>query len=124
MTTASRAGAPVFEQPGTTIHSLAVPSRGSKELAVWSLEFAPGARSPEHSIDREEVFVVQAGRLVATIDGVAHEAEAGDALIIPVNTLFWLANGSDAEAVRATVCTSAGIQGTLGDTVISPPWAE
>ncbi|GAA0395416.1 cupin [Acrocarpospora corrugata] len=124
MSTVTRADAPVFERDGTTIHSLAVPSRGSKELAVWSLEFAPGARSPEHSVDREEVFVVQAGRLLVTIDGVEHAAGPGDALIVPVDTMFWLANGSDTAAAQATVCTSAGIQGTLGGTVISPPWAQ
>ncbi|WP_214108104.1 cupin domain-containing protein [Acrocarpospora catenulata] len=124
MTTATLADAPVFERDGSTIRSLAVPSRGSTELAVWSLEFEPGARSPEHSVDREEVFVVQSGRLVAHVGGREHVAGPGDALIVPVRTMFWLGNGSDAEPVRVTVCTSAGIQGTVDGTVISPPWAQ
>lgn len=122
MSHATLADAPVFSRDGFTFRPLAVPSRGSAELAVWALEGAPGAASAPHSLDREEVFVVCDGSVRATIDGVEHVAAAGDALIVPADTPFQLRTDGDGPA-RLTVCTRAGIQATVGGETISPPWS-
>ncbi|MBG0827054.1 cupin domain-containing protein [Planomonospora sp. ID67723] len=124
MTTATLADAPVFELDGFTFRPLAVPSRGSAELAVWSIELAPGSSSQEHTVDREEVFVARSGRIEGVIGGVDHVIEAGDAMILPPHTAFSLRNASATEPATATVCTSAGIKATLDGQTILPPWAQ
>lgn len=123
MPLATLADAPTFARGGFTFRSLAVPSRGSSELAVWALEVAPGARSEPHSLDREEVFVVRAGALEATVGGESHALAAGDALIVPPHTTLALANESGA-AASATVCITAGFSALLDGQSFTPPWAR
>ncbi len=123
MSIATLADAKVFTLPGFSFRPLAVPSRGSADLAIWSVEVAPDAISELHSMDREEVFVVQRGRLVATVGGEACEVGAGDALIVPANTPLVVRNGHDGPT-QLTVCTSVGMKATVGGTVMSPPWAQ
>jgi quercetin dioxygenase-like cupin family protein len=117
------AGAKTIEIPGLTARPMAVPSRGSAELAVWHLEIAPGVRGEEHTVDREEVFVVRAGRLSGTLGGEPCEVGPGDALIVPPGVPFALGNDG-AEHAHAVVCTSAGVRATLNGQVVVPPWSE
>jgi len=119
---ATFADAPTFARGGFTFRPLAVPSRGSSELAVWALEVAPGAISEPHSLDREEVFVLRAGALTATVGEQRHKLSPGDALIVPPGTTLALANAGAATA-SATVCTSAGLQARLNGEAFTPPWA-
>jgi quercetin dioxygenase-like cupin family protein len=86
------ATAPTFTMPGLAVTGLAAPSRGATETSIWRLTLAPGAPGSEHTIDREEVFVVLAGRAVATIDGDQHHLRPGDALVVPPHRPFSLAN--------------------------------
>ncbi|MDQ0377104.1 cupin domain-containing protein [Amycolatopsis thermophila] len=102
---------------------LAVPSRGSAELAVWLLELEPGLVGEEHSVSREEVFVLQSGVLELTLGGEVYRLTSGDAMIVPPDTPFRLDNPG-AEPARATVCTSAGMVGTVGGATIVPPWTR
>ncbi|RLU89145.1 cupin [Streptomyces griseocarneus] len=118
------ADAPVFERHGFTFRPLAVPSRGSTELAVWALEIAPGAQSEDHHMDREEVFVVTEGKVSADIAGQEVTAGPGDALIVPAHALLRLRNACPNTLATLTAVTSAGMRATIGDTVITPPWAQ
>ncbi|KWT56950.1 cupin [Streptomyces albus subsp. albus] len=118
------ADAPVFERPGFTFRPLAVPSRGSTELAVWTLHAAPGATSEPHSLNHEEIFVVQSGRIAATVGGEEVVAGPGDAIIVPPRTELSLRNGEPDTPATVTVVTSAGIKATLGDATFPPPWAQ
>ncbi len=108
---------------GLTAHPIAVPSRGSAELAIWHLEIAPGVKGEPHTVDREEVFVVRTGRLHGTLGGERCEIGPGDALIVPPGVLFGLANDGE-EAAHVLVCTSAGIRATLNGRTVEPPWAR
>lgn len=117
------ADARTVEIPGIIARPVAVPSRGTSELAVWLLEVRPGTSGQPHTVDREEIFVVRSGRVTAAIDGETHPLGPGDALIVPPDTLFSVANPGD-EAAHLTVCTSKGIRATLDGQVIVPPWAE
>ena len=67
----SPADARVHEHGGFTFTSLAVPSRGTAELALWTVEVPAGATSEPHSMDREEVFWVAAGAVTAEGVGTA-----------------------------------------------------
>jgi mannose-6-phosphate isomerase-like protein (cupin superfamily) len=117
------AEAKTIELNGLTAHPMAVPSRGSAELAVWHLELAPGVAGEEHTVDREEVFVMRSGRLTGALGGEPCEVGPGDALIVPPGVPFALANEGD-EPARAVVCTSAGIRATLNGQTVIPPWSQ
>lgn len=123
MPVATLAEAPRFERGGAVFRPLAVPSRGSAELAVWLLELEPGLTGEEHSVSREEVFVLQSGVLELALGGEVHRLAPGDAVIVAPDTLFRLDNPG-AEPARATVCTSTGMVGTVGGTTIVPPWTR
>jgi mannose-6-phosphate isomerase-like protein (cupin superfamily) len=79
------------------------------------------APSSEHSLDREEVFVVLAGRLTARFADREESTEAGGALIVPAGERFSLvAAGGPAEAVCVL---PVGARATMGGEVFTPPWA-
>lgn len=122
MPVAKLSDAPVFVFGDAVFRSLAVPSRGSTQFAIWALELAPGMSGDAHSLDCEEVLVIHSGRISATIGAQEVEAGAGDAVIVPPRTPFVLRNGS-ADPVQATVITSAGFLATLGDKTMTPPWS-
>jgi quercetin dioxygenase-like cupin family protein len=123
MTLASLAEAPMFENGGFVFRSLAVPSRGSRELAVWTVEAAAGAASERHTLSREEVFVLQSGRMRGEVGDEVHDLAPGDALIVPPNMPLRLSNPHDHPA-RLVVCTSKGMLGTINGRTIAPPWAQ
>src|SRR3954451_22181148 len=87
--------APTHELGQARFTSLATPSRGSRETAVWRVEVAPGTPADSHSLTREEVFVVLAGEASVEIDGVSTCAHSGDAIVVPADVPFGLANASD-----------------------------
>lgn len=123
MPLASLADARADRLPGIVGRPLAVPSRGSTQLAVWALEIQPGPAGQPHSVDREEVFVLQHGQAVGTIADERHQLSPGDALIVPPDTPFSITVTGDQPA-WFTVCTTAGIRATMNGATIDPPWAQ
>ena len=75
---------PTHELPGTRFTSLATPSRGNAETAVWQVEIDPDAQPTPHTLTREEVFVVLEG--TATVGGVGN-----DAISVGVGVVAYLA---------------------------------
>ena len=118
------ADAPRFARDGFTFRPLAVPSRGSTELAVWALELEPGATSETHSMDREEVFVVVGGAVSATVADREVSAGPGDAIIVPPHATLQIRNDSAEHPARLTVATSVGMQALVGGAAFTPPWAQ
>ena len=123
---------PVIPAPPTATHelgtarftSLATPSRGSTETAVWTVEIAPYSPATPHSLTREEIFVVLDGTATVTIGGEHGTATAGDAIVVPAATQFALANDTDTP-VRLLCCLPVGGQGVIGDGApFTPPWAQ
>ncbi|HEY3494143.1 MAG TPA: cupin domain-containing protein [Polyangiaceae bacterium] len=114
--------APKFEVPGVQVVGLASPGRGARETCVWHLEVSPGTRGFPHRVTREEVFVAVSGKALATLDGVEHELLPGDALLVPADTPFSLAN-RETEPFRAVVALPVGGQAVTGEGTFTPPWA-
>jgi mannose-6-phosphate isomerase-like protein (cupin superfamily) len=123
MPVSALAEAKKIEFHGLTAHPIAVPSRGTAELAIWHLEVEPGVRGEEHTVDREEVFVIRTGRLSGTLGGEPCEVGPGDALIVPPGVPFALGNAGP-EHASAVVCTSAGVTASLNGQTVVPPWSE
>ncbi|MEA2421686.1 MAG: hypothetical protein QOF55_785 [Thermoleophilaceae bacterium] len=114
--------APRFDVAGTHVVGLAAPSRGAAETCAWRLTLDPGASSPDHSLDHEEVFVALAGRARATVDGTSHEIREGDGLIVPAGVPFTIANHGT-EPFEAVACLPVGARATVAGNVTAPPWA-
>lgn len=115
--------APTHEAGGALFTALATPSRGTVDTSVWQVEIAPGTPATPHSLTREEVFVVLAGRASVHIGDENGEAGPGDAIVVPAGVPFELANITD-EPLRALCCLPVGGQAQLADgSVFVPPWA-
>jgi mannose-6-phosphate isomerase-like protein (cupin superfamily) len=95
----------------------------SAELAIWSVEVAPGAHSEPHTVSREEVFGLRSGRVSVEVGDKVHDPAPGDAIIVPPDTPLRLGNPGSEKALL-TVCTSQGIQARVNGETISPPWAQ
>lgn len=115
--------APVFTMPGLLVTGLASPARGARETCLWRIVLAPGSGGVPHSTTREETFLALSGRAVVAMEGREHALEPGDALVVPPNTEFALANPS-AEPFEAVVAFPVGGQAVTPDGRFTPPWAE
>jgi mannose-6-phosphate isomerase-like protein (cupin superfamily) len=108
---------------GARFTSLATPSRGSTETAVWQVEIEAGTPATPHSLTREEVFVVLAGTAAVRIGNVLGFAQPGDAIVVPADTEFELSNGGSV-LLRLLCCFPVGGQARLDGATFTPPWAE
>src|SRR5689334_17164127 len=119
-----KSDAPVFRLPGLSVVGLASPRRGAAETCVWQLALEPGAPGVPHRVTREEIFVAVRGSAVATLNRAEQTLLAGDALVVPANTEFSLANPGG-ETFEAVVAFPVGGQAVSGeDAPFTPPWAE
>ena len=125
MTVIAAESAPRHQLPGTLFISLATPSRGTADTAVWQVPIAPGTpATPPHRVTREEVFVVLAGTAAIEIDGTTETATAGDAIVISPDTDFSLSNAGT-DGLRMLCCLPVGGQVWTADAgTFTPPWAE
>jgi mannose-6-phosphate isomerase-like protein (cupin superfamily) len=122
MTLIAAADAAVFDVPDTHVVAYAAPSRGSAELCLWRIDIAPGATSPLHHMDCEEVFLCVHGSAVVELPGQRRPLAAGDCLVLPAGTDFSFRVGE--QGFRAVACIRAGGKATMaasGDTFV-PPW--
>lgn len=114
---------PTHELGGARFTALASPSRGSVDTSVWQVEIAPGTPATPHTLTREEVFVVLAGQADVRIGDEHAQALPGDAIVVPADTPFELANLST-EPLRALCCLPVGGRARLDDgSAFVPPWA-
>jgi mannose-6-phosphate isomerase-like protein (cupin superfamily) len=116
--------APTHELGGIRFTSLATPSRGATDTAVWKVEILPGTPVTPHSLTREEVFIVLEGTASVRIADQAGQAQPGDAIVVPAGVEFELANAGR-EPLRLVCCLPVGGQARLADgATFTPPWAE
>ncbi len=116
--------APTHDLGGARFTSLATPTRGSVDTAVWTVEIMAGTPATPHSLTREEVFVVLEGAASVRIDGHEDTAAAGDAIVVPAGVDFELANAGP-DVLRLLCCFPVGGQACSADgALFTPPWAE
>jgi mannose-6-phosphate isomerase-like protein (cupin superfamily) len=115
---------PTHDLGGARFTSLATPSRGATDTAVWKVEILPGTPATPHALTREEVFVVLEGKASVWIAGNDGRADAGDAIVVPAGAEFELTNAG-AEPLRLLCCLPVGGRARLADgSTFTPPWAE
>src|SRR3954464_9584389 len=109
---------------GTRFTSLATPSRGSTETAVWQVEIDADTPATPHSLTREEVFVVLDGIASVRLGAEVSSARPGDAIVVPAGVAFELSNTGDGP-LRLLCCLPVGGPARLDDgSSFTPPGAE
>ena len=115
------ATAPVHETPNAVMRTLAAPSRGSAQLAVWELAMRAGQIGPLHRVSGEQVWVVQEGALEVELDGRRLDVSAGEVLVLPPDVERRIRAARDC---RALVASPAAPTVTTADGGSRPlPWA-
>lgn len=82
--------------PGIAHATWAGEAEGLKQISIWRQTLAPGAATPPHTHDCDEVVLCEAGEGELHVDGQAHAFRAGCTLVLPKGTLHQIfSTGSD-----------------------------
>ena len=115
---------PVFELGGNTITSLAAPSRGADEAALYRVEVPAGGGLPPHRHDHLDVFTVAAGGGTFHIDDEVFELRAGDSVVVPIGAVHHLEAGDDGATLVVTMLAGTKLVRTDDGSEVVPPWVS
>lgn len=115
---------PTIPSPHITVRGYAAPSRGSKEVCVWRITFAPGVPTRQGTVDHEEFFTVLSGVASITLDGEPIELKTGDSVIVPAGTPVGMGNLHDEPVELMEVCPVNSRVTFPGMEPFVPVWAE
>ena len=113
---------PTFELGGNTITSLAAPSRGADEAALFRIEVPPGGGLPAHHHDHLDVFAVEAGSGTFHIDDESFELSAGDSAVVPIGAVHYLEAGDAGATIVVTMLAGTKLVRADDGSVLVPPW--
>jgi quercetin dioxygenase-like cupin family protein len=82
--------------PGIDHTTLAGTDLGARSLSLWRQTLAPGAATPEHRHDCEEVVLVEAGEGRLLIDGGVVEFGPDTTLVLPAGRDHRIVNSGNA----------------------------
>lgn len=110
--------------PNGVVHPLAGPSRGSRQLSTWRIRMEPGSSSPEHMIDRDQVWMPVSGGFEVTVDGETANLLPGQAVVIPADLLRQVR--TTRTHGEALVCMTPGGRASVPgrEGTMPLPWAE
>jgi quercetin dioxygenase-like cupin family protein len=112
---------PTHDLGGNSITSLAAPSRGSTEVALFRTEVVAGGGLPRHRHDHLDVFTVERGGGTFSIGDERFDVGPGDSVIVPVGEWHHLEAGP--EGATITVTMLGGTKMIREDGSVSvPPW--
>jgi len=113
----------IFTLPGIVHQTLAGPKHGLKTLEVWRQTMAPGAATPTHRHNCEEVFVILRGSGRVTIQGRDFDFGANTTLIVPPDVVHQVVNTGTEELSFVVVLGMAPVEATTPDGEAIPlPW--
>ncbi|MFO0588154.1 MAG: cupin domain-containing protein [Polyangiaceae bacterium] len=109
--------------PGIVHRTLAGSQEGLKGMEVWMQTIAPGAETPMHSHDCEEVVVVLQGSGFCELEGEMHTFAAGSTLIVPRGAVHRIVNNGPTEMLAvASLSTAPVIVQAPDGSRIPLPW--
>ena len=106
----------IFETPNAVMRTLASPSLGASDLAVWTVEMRAGQAGPLHRAEHEQVWVVLDGRLAVNDT----EYTSGETVVIPAGEERRI---TAPESFRALVASRGGGTVTTAEGIRPLPWA-
>ncbi|HEY7762303.1 MAG TPA: cupin domain-containing protein [Actinomycetota bacterium] len=115
---------PVFELGGNTITSLAAPSRGADEAALYRVEVPAGGGLPPHRHDHLDVFTVASGGGTFHIDDEVFELRAGDSVVVPIGAAHHLEAGDEGATIVVTMLAGTKLVRTDDGSEVVPPWVS
>ncbi|MDP9241908.1 MAG: cupin domain-containing protein [Actinomycetota bacterium] len=115
---------PTFDLQGNTIDGLAAPRSGCTETIMYRLTVPPGAETPAHSHDHEEVFHLAAGSLKTRLDDDAHDVRSGDTVIIPPGVRHSVRSTGPGAAALLCVMPAGTLFVKPDGSGAVPPWGE
>jgi quercetin dioxygenase-like cupin family protein len=117
--------------PGIRHSTLAGSAQGLKQLSVWDQVLEPGAATPPHRHDCEEVVLCSAGRGVLILEGhgeASRRAEsfaAGTTICIPRNAVHEIVNTGEEPLRLVALFSATPVIPHLPDgTRIDLPWSS
>jgi quercetin dioxygenase-like cupin family protein len=121
-----------IQTPNAVMTTLASPTLGNAEHAVWRVEMRGGQAGPLHAIDTEQIMAVVAGGATVELGSDVLTAAAGDAIVLPADLPRRITAASD--GLVAIVSARAGLQAYPLESVagafaapvgerLTPPWA-
>jgi quercetin dioxygenase-like cupin family protein len=115
---------PTYELGGNTITSLAAPSRGADEAALFRIEVPAGGGLPAHHHDHLDVFAVEAGSGTFHIDGDSFELAAGDSVVVPIGAVHHLEAGATGATIVVTMLAGTRLVRADDGSELVPPWVS
>jgi quercetin dioxygenase-like cupin family protein len=111
------------ETPNATMTTLASPTQGATEaLSLWKVEMTAGATGPRHVFDSEQLWTVQAGRIVVDVGSESCHLEQGDTVVLAAAAERQIHAATDALIL---VCGHADATASVpgeASTRGTPPW--
>jgi mannose-6-phosphate isomerase-like protein (cupin superfamily) len=109
--------------PGIVHRTLASRADGLNSLSVWMQTMAPGAATPPHRHDCDEVVVVLAGRGEVHIAGQVQAIGPNQTLVLPAEVDHQIVNTGDEPLQTLAALAATPVQVTLPDGSRFPlPW--
>jgi quercetin dioxygenase-like cupin family protein len=115
---------PTFELGGNSITSLAAPSRGAEEAALYRVEVPPGGGLPAHHHDHLDVFAVEAGSGTFHIDDETFQLEVGDSVVVPIGAVHYLDAGDAGATIVVTMLAGTTLVRADDGSELVPPWVS
>ena len=112
---------PTFELGGNEITSLAAPSRGAEEAALFRIDVPPGGAFLPHRHDHLDVFVVATGGGIFHLDEETVEIAIGDSVVVPIGVRHFLEAGPDGASLMVAMHPRTLLMRDDGSEVV-PPW--
>lgn len=109
--------------PGIEHVTLANTDLGAARISLWRQTLAPGAATPPHHHDCDEVVLVEAGRGRLLIDGAVVEFEADSTLVLPAGRDHQILNSGPAPLRLLAAFPQSPVGTLLPDgTPVELPW--
>jgi len=114
---------PTHELGGNTIASLAAPSRGSTEVALFRTEVPPEGGLPRHHHDHLDVFTVERGGGTFQIGDERFVVGPGDSVVVPIGEWHHLEAGTDGATITVAMLAGTKLMREDGSETV-PPWVS
>jgi quercetin dioxygenase-like cupin family protein len=114
---------PTFALGTTTVTSLAAPSRGADEAALFRADLPPGGGLPPHHHDHLDVFTLVAGGGTFHIGDDTFELAVGDSAVVPIGAIHHLEAGPEGASIVVTMLAGTKLVRADGSETV-PPWVS
>ena len=109
--------------PGIEHSTLAGRDLGARQISMWRQSLAPGAATPPHRHDCEEVVLVESGRGQLHVDGSIVEFGPDSTLVLPAGCDHQIVNSGDEPLRTLAVFAGTPVGTALPDgRPIELPW--